>query len=131
MPKLMLFVSFCRFGSSGDMQIHNTMCILPINILNEKIYVFLWFWFIILAVLSGLALIYRLLIVFFPRFRLMVSRLRARRSNKDNLKAIISKSNLGDWLMLNLLSKNLDPLNYRDIINEFARTLEGENLKDV
>lgn len=127
----MLFVSFCRFGSSGDMQIHNTMCILPINILNEKIYVFLWFWFIILAVLSGLALIYRLLIVFFPRFRLMVSRLRARRSNKDNLKAIISKSNLGDWLMLNLLSKNLDPLNYRDIINEFARTLEGENLKDV
>ena len=30
------------------------LCVLPLNIINEKIYVFLWFWFIFLAVVSGI-----------------------------------------------------------------------------
>ena len=30
------------------------LCVLPLNIINEKIYVFLWLWFIFLAVVSGI-----------------------------------------------------------------------------
>lgn len=41
--------TFHMYGSSGDVMKHDAMCILPINIINEKIYVFLWFWFVILA----------------------------------------------------------------------------------
>ena len=28
--------SFYKFGSSGTMQTHDTVCILPVNIMNEK-----------------------------------------------------------------------------------------------
>ncbi|GAB1602510.1 innexin unc-9-like [Argonauta hians] len=38
-------------------------CLLPINVLNEKIFIFLWFWFSFVAILSSLSLvlwIYRL-----------------------------------------------------------------------
>lgn len=118
--------TFHRYGSSGDVQRHDAMCILPINIINEKIYVFLWFWFIILAVASGIVLIYRVMIVFYPRSRFMVTRSRARLANQDNLEMIINKCKLGDWLLLDLLSKNLDPLNFRDVINDLARRLEGK-----
>ena len=42
---------------------------LPLNIVNEKIYLMLWVWYIILSVLSGLAIIYRIICYFCPDVR--------------------------------------------------------------
>ena len=42
--------TFHKFGASGSVQKFDGICVLPLNIINEKIYVFLWFWFVILAV---------------------------------------------------------------------------------
>ena len=46
--------TFHKFGPSGTVQKFDGLCVLPLNIINEKIYVFLWFWFIFLAVVSGI-----------------------------------------------------------------------------
>jgi hypothetical protein len=113
--------TFHRYGSSGDVQKHDAMCILPINIVNEKIYVFLWFWFTILYVCTVLGLFYRLLTILSPRVRLLAIQSRVRMVNQEALRAIIesSKTRAGDWFVLDLLSKNLDPLNYCDLINKY------------
>lgn len=55
--------TFHAYGPSGDVQRFDSLCVLPLNIVNEKVYVFLWFWFVMLALLSGLCLIYRVLII--------------------------------------------------------------------
>ncbi|KDR16624.1 Innexin inx3, partial [Zootermopsis nevadensis] len=60
---------FRTYGASGTIQTHDALCVLPLNILNEKIFIFLWFWFIILAALSGLALIYSIVIAMYPPIR--------------------------------------------------------------
>ena len=39
---------------------HDALCILPLNIVNEKIYIFLWFWLLLLGCLSTLVVAYRL-----------------------------------------------------------------------
>ena len=40
-------------------QNHDALCLLPLNIVNEKIYLCMWVWLIFLAAASGLAVIYR------------------------------------------------------------------------
>ena len=56
--------TFHKYGPSGNIQKHDAQCVLPINILNEKIYIFLWFWFIIVASITGIFLIYRIAVLF-------------------------------------------------------------------
>ena len=46
--------TFHKFGPSGTVQKFDGLCVLPLNIINEKIYVFLWFWFVILAITTGI-----------------------------------------------------------------------------
>ncbi|GFT25460.1 innexin inx2 [Nephila pilipes] len=116
--------TFHRYGSSGDVQRHDAMCILPINIINEKIYVGLWFWFIILAVLSALILVYHIVVYLWPQSRFFILKSRARLTRPDYLDIALRKCTLSDWFVLDLLSKNLDDRNYRDLITDLARKLE-------
>eukprot|EP00092_Neocalanus_flemingeri_P049958 GFUD01057596.1.p1 GENE.GFUD01057596.1~~GFUD01057596.1.p1 ORF type:complete len:298 (+),score=55.72 GFUD01057596.1:61-954(+) len=46
--------TFHKFGPSGTVQKFDGLCVLPLNIINEKIYVFLWFWFVILAIITAI-----------------------------------------------------------------------------
>ena len=36
--------TFHKFGTSGEVEKHDALCLLPLNIVNEKVYIFLWFW---------------------------------------------------------------------------------------
>ena len=53
--------TFHKFGASGEVEKHDALCILPLNIVNEKIYIFLWFWFVGLITWTFLCFGYRIL----------------------------------------------------------------------
>ena len=55
--------TFHKYGPSGTVERHDGLCVLPLNIINEKIYIFLWFWFILIASITGLFLLYRLAVL--------------------------------------------------------------------
>jgi hypothetical protein len=42
-----------KHGASGLPQRYSSICALPLNILNGKIYTFLWFWFLVLLTLTS------------------------------------------------------------------------------
>ncbi|KAG0726928.1 Innexin inx2 [Chionoecetes opilio] len=65
--------TFRKFGSSGTIETHDTMCVLAVNIINEKIFIFIWFWLVILTTITAGWLVYRLLIILSSdvRFRLL------------------------------------------------------------
>ena len=48
------------------MQTHDALCMLPVNVINEKLYVFIWFWLLLLAILTCLNLTYRLVLLTNP-----------------------------------------------------------------
>ena len=97
---------------------------LPLNIINEKIYVFLWFWFIIVAAISGIQLIYRLICMFTPRMREMLLRARARLAPMYQVETVCRRQSMGDWFLLYQLGKNIDPLVFKEFINDLSNKIE-------
>ena len=61
--------TFKMYDPSGTLQIYHAICLLPINAINRKIFIFLWFWFIILSILSGFAVLLSLAKVVSPKIR--------------------------------------------------------------
>lgn len=118
--------TFHKYGSSGTVQKFDGLCVLPLNIVNEKIYVFLWFWFIILSILSGLTLGYRAAVVATSKVRMILLRARSRLSSQDEIMIIANKYQIGDWFVLYQLGKNIDPLIYRKLISDLATALQGK-----
>lgn len=111
---------FHHYGSSGDVQKIDTLCLLPLNIINEKIYIALWFWFIILTVLTSLCIGYRGLLLGCPKLRYLALRRVARVTPGKQLKKVLRKTSYGDWFVIFLLAQNMDPMNFRDFLSELT-----------
>lgn len=56
---------FYKYGASGTIQKIDALCVMALNVINEKIFVFLWFWYILLAVVSTLAILWRFVTLIF------------------------------------------------------------------
>ncbi|XP_077284716.1 innexin 2 [Arctopsyche grandis] len=118
--------TFHKYGPSGGVQKFDGLCVLPLNIVNEKIYVFLWFWFVILSVLSGISLAYRVAVITGTRLRLYLLRVRSRLAPYKQVKAVANECHIGDWFVLYQLGKNIDPLIFKELISALADNLVGK-----
>lgn len=92
--------TFHKFGASGSIQKLDALCVLALNIINEKIYIFLWFWFIILAVMSGLAMLYSMAIVLMPSTRETILKKRFKFGTPATVSALIRKTQVGYFSIL-------------------------------
>jgi hypothetical protein len=122
--------TFHKFGPSGEIEKHDALCILPLNIFNEKIYIFLWFWMLILGFLTLLVVLYRVMIIVSSSVRCYLLRIRYRRVKQEYIELIMEKSVVGDWFLLYLLGQNIDPVIFKDIMYELAKKL-GYRSKDM
>jgi hypothetical protein len=108
---------FQKYGPSGTIQKHDALCVLPLNIINEKIYIFLYFWFVFLAAISAVWLIYRLLTIISHDVRVSVIFARSEKMvRKETISACLSNpahtglERLGDYLLLYLITNTVNPL---------------------
>lgn len=106
-----------KFGSSGTLEYRDNLCLLPLNVLNEKIFVFLWVWFILIAVLAAVKVIYRLCIVFHRGLRFMLVHAQSRFMPKSSLKRALSGFSCGDWFLLMRVSNNISPEQFSELLN--------------
>lgn len=119
--------TFHDYGYSGDVQRHDALCMLPLNVVNEKIYVFIWFWFLFLAFLLCLVILYRLFIYVARGLRPYFLHARCRLSSAQDLEAICRRGNIGDWFVFYMLGSNLDPIIMREITHDMARRLDKDS----
>jgi len=70
--KRSFFLSSCTFhsvGTAAGEQKFNSLCVLSLNIINEKIYIFLWFWFGFVTLATAIHITYRVMIIMMPYSR--------------------------------------------------------------
>jgi hypothetical protein len=132
--------TFNKYGPSGTIEIKDGICVLPLNVINEKIFIFVWFWLVILAAVSGLHLTFRIVSIFAVRRFQAASIVRRcgssiKRTNVERVLFPTSKTfsafqNYGDWFVLDLLVNNLDALTAGQIIQMIEEDLKGEARSD-
>jgi len=123
--------TFHKYGPSGTITKHDGLCILALNIINEKIYVFLWFWFVSVAMISALALLYRVVIFLMPSIRVTVIMGRSlyqveKRTVEDVLNCPRHSwvDKIGDYFVMYLLTKNLPPIAMKELLEELRPVMQ-------
>lgn len=51
-----------RYGRSGTVECRTALCLLSLNVVNE-VFLALWFWLLVLAIVMGIFVIFRLLVL--------------------------------------------------------------------
>lgn len=110
-----------KFGPTGTIQTYDALCLLPINVINEKIYVFLWFWLVLLAVVTSVSVITHIAQATIPVILSGFIKRKARHREVcirvvDDLSG---KLWVGDWKLIYLLAYNMPPL----VLGEFLTEL--------
>ncbi|XP_071519070.1 innexin inx2-like isoform X2 [Panulirus ornatus] len=100
--------TFRSFGSSGTIQVRDVMCLIATNIINEKIYLFLWVWLILLTCATSVWLVLRVLTIVLPFYRQFLLKLHVREGHRKEVSTFMKRASVSDWFLLISLAKNME-----------------------
>lgn len=122
--------TFYNYGKSGSVQNHDALCVLPLNIVNQRLYVFIWFWLIILCLITAISLSMHMFVIFYP---VTYAKLHFRAWKKstivkwDQLERDLHLK-FGDWKLLSIIARNMEPLFFEEFIH--ALVIKGHELRN-
>jgi len=115
-----------QYGPSGTIQKYDTMCVLAQNIINEKVYILLWFWFVLLSLITGFLLVYRLLTILLKPVRVAALRGIGRSRKQGAMVTIVNNLGIGDYFLVYHLGLNMDAKVYGEFMSHLAKMLEAD-----
>ncbi|KAL5276302.1 hypothetical protein ACFFRR_001876 [Megaselia abdita] len=113
------------YGHSGSLQNLDALCLLPLNILNEKIFAFLYLWFIFLTFLSIINCVFYVCTIFCERLRFHLIYCHARGLGAHVVTKVIHGLDYGDWFVLYKLSSNVNQELFGDLIEDLYKEKKG------
>merc|ERR1712209_345556 len=117
--------SFLKPSVTGNLDSISTMCILSQNIINEKIYLFLWFWYVLLFALSALLIFYRMALVFIPGLRMTLLQLKFKRNAFNKVTNFLRRDcDISDWFILYQIADNVDSYFLEQFVLELSSKSE-------
>src|SRR5262245_25294334 len=85
------------------------------------------FWFVILSIIGGLQLIYRLILMFAPSIRNRMLKRKVAEVYEDSLERILNKIGYSEWFLLKLLAVNIDTLRFGELCEHINRGLNAKS----
>lgn len=109
------------YGPSGSPQIFDALCLLPLNVLNQKIFVIIWVWYIFQLIVSIVNLIYWAAVYYSRNIRIEILRRRSLLSiSRKQMMQATCKGHLGHFFVLNQIAKNTNTVTFVEILTELS-----------
>ncbi|KAF8763808.1 innexin inx3-like [Argiope bruennichi] len=113
------------FPSTGNCSItvdkvhHETSCFLPLNKLYMYMFFYVHSWYIVLTILSGTVLIYRLVLLV-PSKRVAIMKFTAAWIDKETLKSLSLRLSYADWFFLTRFQRVLSDVDFAHLVEKIA-----------
>ena len=107
--------TYHKYGQTGSVEQFDVQCLLPYNEINEKIYIFLYFYFFILTGLTICYVICLIMIRFVPATRKMVLS-----QYKNEVENMFLEMNFSDFVLIYLVTKNLHKSNISRFLDQLS-----------
>jgi hypothetical protein len=119
---------FNRHGPGGDINNHDALCLLPLNILNEKLFLLLWVWLIFLFICSIMLLLYRALCLCSRNFRKFMMK---GTCNPKIVECFCKYASFGDYIVICQISKSVDHETFSEFMIKYKNVYNKEINKIV
>lgn len=115
-------------GASGSIQNKDLLCLLPVNVINQKVFLLVFIWYIFLCGLFCLNVIYKLFIILFSGFRIHEVRAMLPPSiSHKSVRNLTKKGQFGIWFFFISLNRNLEEFTFGEI---FTKDKELNSLRE-
>uniref|UniRef100_A0A4Y0BFG4 Innexin n=1 Tax=Anopheles funestus TaxID=62324 RepID=A0A4Y0BFG4_ANOFN len=117
-------IAKCDFhfiGPSGSKQNRDGLCLLSLNVVNEKIFAFLWVWFLMLLLISALNLLYWVVVLCSKSFRLWLLAAPLYPMRSAMVSRALEGQGIGKWFLLHQLCRNLNPIVCRELLQSLSK----------
>lgn len=125
-PK-MIRCKFYKYGPSGTVQSLNPVCLLPLNVINEKIYLLIWYWLVILIGVSSYIIIKRVLYLINAcvrrKYPILIKATLGPGISWNKFNALNKKLSLSDWMLLEQIKPHLHPYSYEQLLENIAKQI--------
>jgi len=116
------------FGVSNSLSKVSGMCTLPVNIVNEKIYLILWFAFLAHTILSMLQLLRQAALLMVVSLRSgLTPGLTSSLTSPRQVRQLLVRGSYGDTVLLQLIAANCDSAQFAALVQQLVR---GQRLDD-
>jgi len=104
---------FMRYGRGGGAEIKNAICILSLNIINDKVFAVIWFWHCVLIIFGVLRIVLRIVQLCSSSIRLWVleiqmDRYLANNKHAKHIEHYVHYCSIGDWFLLYQMNKSMN-----------------------
>ncbi|ODM96559.1 Innexin inx2 [Orchesella cincta] len=120
--------TFNKYGPSGNIVPYDGICVLPLNLINERAVVFFWYYFMTILTVDIIALVYRFVLGISRGIRVSILSVKTPMTLPEDVTFIVNKCTYSDWFILLQLSGCVEPVLFREVIEKFIQKVRAKEI---